>query len=391
MRGFLQPFRLKSLLESTILPLLTARAGASLKGDLAAYASAAITQNRDTWRWTMTSRTGPGQNENLPARARVVIIGGGVIGTSVAYHLAKLGWTDVVLLEQHTLTSGTTWHAAGLVVSGGMTTDTLAWMAKYWRDLFEILEEETGLSTGFRPVGYLQTASRDERAHKLRREADFMRLMGIEREEVSPAEVAAMWPQLDASEVIAGFYTANEGRADPGNVALSLAKGARISGVKIFENVRVTDVTSEEDRVTGVVTDRGSIEAEYVVNCAGMWAKELGAMAGVSVPLQAIEHAYLISEPFDGVSPDLPIFEDPDRFAYYKEEVGGIMVGLFEPVSAPWSLDRIPDNFNFGEIPSNWERLAPFLELAMEILPELEKLDAQLNGYCNSIRWGYCL
>jgi 4-methylaminobutanoate oxidase (formaldehyde-forming) len=304
----------------------------------------------------------------------VVIIGGGVIGTSVAYHLTKLGWNDVVLLEQHTLTSGTTWHAAGLVVSGGMTTDTLAWMAKYSRDLFEVLEEETGLSTGFRPVGYLQTASRDERAHKLRREADFMRLMGIEREEISPAEVAAMWPQLDASEVIAGFYTANEGRADPGNVALSLAKGARMSGVRIFENVRVTDVTREQDRVTGVVTDRGSIETEYVVNCAGMWAKELGAMAGVSVPLQAIEHAYLISEPFDGVSPDLPIFEDPDRFAYYKEEVGGIMVGLFEPVSAPWSLDRIPDSFNFGEIPSNWDRLAPFLELAMEILPDLENV-----------------
>jgi 4-methylaminobutanoate oxidase (formaldehyde-forming) len=303
-----------------------------------------------------------------------VIIGGGVIGASVAYHLTKLGWNDVVLLERHRLTSGTTWHAAGLVVSGGMTTDTLAWMAKYSRDLFEGLEEETGLSTGFRPVGYLQTASREERAHKLRREADFMRLMGIEREEISPAEVAAMWPQLDASEVISGFYTANEGRADPVNVALSLAKGARMGGVKIFEDVSVTGATREGDRVTGVITDKGSIEAEYVVNCAGMWAKEVGAMAGVSVPLQAIEHAYLISEPFDSVSPDLPIFEDPDRFAYYKEEVGGIMVGLFEPASAPWSLDKIPDNFNFGEIPSNWERLAPFLELAMEILPDLENV-----------------
>jgi 4-methylaminobutanoate oxidase (formaldehyde-forming) len=303
-----------------------------------------------------------------------VIIGGGVIGASVAYHLTKLGWKDVVLLERDRLTSGTTWHAAGLVVSGGMTTDTLAWMAKYSRDLFEVLEDETGLSTGFRPVGYLQTASREERAHKLRREADFMHLMGIHREEISPAEVAAMWPQLDASEVIAGFFTENEGRADPGNVALSLAKGARMGGVTILEGVRVVGVTHQDDRVTGVVTDRGSIEAEYVVNCAGMWAREVGAMAGVSVPLQAIEHAYLISEPFDGVSPDLPIFEDPDRFAYYKEEVGGIMVGLFEPVSAPWSLDKIPDDFSFGEIPSDWDRLAPFLELAMEILPELENV-----------------
>jgi 4-methylaminobutanoate oxidase (formaldehyde-forming) len=302
----------------------------------------------------------------------VVIIGGGVIGSSVAYHLAKLGWDDVVLLERSKLTSGTTWHAAGLVVSGGMTTQTLAWMTKYSRDLYEVLEEETGLSTGFRPVGYLQTSSSPERTHKLRREADFMRLMGIEREEVSAGEVANLWPQIDTRDVVAGFYTANEGRADPANVAMSLAKGARMGGVRIFEDTPVVGVTTEGDRVTGVVTDHGAIEAEYVVNCAGMWAKEVGAMAGVSVALQAIEHAYLITEPFEGVSPDLPIFEDPDRFAYYREETGGLMVGLFEPVSAPWSLDRIPENFSFGEIPSNWDRLGPFLETAMETLPALE-------------------
>ena len=169
-----------------------------------------------------------GFSSSTPGRAQVVIIGGGIIGNSVAYHLTKLGWNDVVLLERDRLTSGTTWHAAGLVVSGGMTTQTLAWMAKYSRDLYEVLEEETGLSTGFRPVGYLQTASTKERAHKLRREADFMRLMGIDREEISSAEVAALWPQIDASKVITGFYTANEGRADPYNVAMSLAKGARL-------------------------------------------------------------------------------------------------------------------------------------------------------------------
>jgi 4-methylaminobutanoate oxidase (formaldehyde-forming) len=308
----------------------------------------------------------------LPDRARVAIIGGGVIGASVAYHLAKLGWGDVVLLERDKLTSGTTWHAAGLVVSGGMTTQTLAWMAKYSRDLFEVLEEETGLSTGFRPVGYLQTASSKERTHKLRREADFLRLMGIEREEISAAEVADLWPQIDTRDVAAGFFTANEGRADPAGVAMSLAKGARMGGVRIFEDTPVIGIAKQGDRVTGVVTHQGTIEAEYVVNCAGMWAKEVGAMAGVAVPLQAIEHAYLISEPFEGVSRDLPIFEDPDRFAYYREETGGIMVGLFEPVSAPWSLEGIPDNFSFGEIPSNWDRLAPFLERAMDILPALE-------------------
>ena len=307
----------------------------------------------------------------IPSRARVVVVGGGVIGSSVAYHLTKLGWGDVLIVEQHKLTAGTTWHAAGLIVSGGMTTETLAWMTKYSRDLYETLEEETGLSTGFRPVGYIQTAARPERLHKLRREADFLRVMGIEREEISKSEVAALWPQLDVSDVMAGFYTAKEGRADPANVAMSLAKGARLGGATVIEGVRVTGFTTEKGRVTGVLTDHGPIEAEFVVNCAGMWARQLGALAGVSVPLQACEHAYLISEPIEGVSPDLPILEDPDRYSYYREETGGLMVGLFEPLSDPWSLDGVPDDFSFGEIPSNWDRLAPFLELAMETLPIL--------------------
>ncbi len=308
---------------------------------------------------------------DLPDRARVVIIGGGVIGTSVAYHLAKLGWTDVVLLERDQLTSGTTWHAAGLIVSGGMTTETLAWMTKYSTDLYRGLEDETGLSTGFRAVGYLQTASNAERLHKLRREADFLQLMGIDREEVSAREVADLWPHIDPTDVLGGFFTASEGRADPYNVAMSLAAGARARGVRIVQGAPVTGIVQRGGRVVGVETASGFIEAEYVVNCAGMWARQIGALAGVSVPLQAIEHAYLITEPFEGVSPDLPIFEDPDRFAYYREETGGLMVGLFEPVAAPWSTERIPDDFSFGEIPSNWDRLAPFLEYAMEILPGL--------------------
>ena len=307
----------------------------------------------------------------LPDRARVVIIGGGVIGCSVAYHLAKRGWTDVVLLERDQLTSGTTWHAAGLIVSGGMTTETLAWMTKYSTELYARLEEETGHSTGFTPVGYVQTASNAERMGKLRREADFLRLMGIEREEIGQREVADLWPLIDASDVIGGFYTASEGRADPYNVALSLAAGARALGVRIVQRVPVTGITRRGGRVAGVVTPEGEIEAEYVVNCAGMWARQVGALAGVSVPLQAVEHAYLITEPLEGVSPDLPIFEDPDRFAYYREETGGLMVGLFEPVAAPWSVEAIPADFSFGEIPSDWDRLTPFLEYAMEILPRV--------------------
>jgi 4-methylaminobutanoate oxidase (formaldehyde-forming) len=315
----------------------------------------------------------PQGSSDLPDRAQVVIIGGGVIGTSVAYHLAALGWTDVVLLERDRLTSGTTWHAAGLVVSGGMTTETLAWMTKYSTDLYARLEDETGHSTGFRPVGYLQTAGNLERLDKLRREADFLGLMGIERHEVSVPEIVDLWPHLDPSRVIGGFFTPSEGRADPYNVAMALAAGARARDVRIVQGAPVTGITREDGRVTGVVTERGAIEAEYVVNCAGMWARQVGAMAGVAVPLQAIEHAYLITEPF-GVSPDLPIFEEPDRFAYYREETGGLMVGLFEPVAAPWHPDGIPADFSFGEVTSNVDRLAPFLADAMEIIPGLDEV-----------------
>jgi len=310
-------------------------------------------------------------SQQLPDRAQIVIIGGGVIGSSVAYHLVKLGRTDVVLLERNKLTSGTTWHAAGLIVSGGMTSETSAWMARYTRELYERIEEETGLSTGFRPVGYVQTGASPDRIDKLRREADFLRGMGIEREEISAAEVRELWPMLDVADLIAGFYTANEGRADPANCAMSMAKGARMGGARIIEDAAVTGFDLRDGRVTGVRTSRGEIECDLVVNCGGMWARQIGAMAGVAVPLQAAEHAYLITDQIDSTDPDMPILEDPDRFAYYREETGGLMVGLFEPVAAPWSIDGVPDDFSFGAIPNDWDRLAPFLEAAMEPLPVL--------------------
>ncbi|MCP3977494.1 MAG: FAD-dependent oxidoreductase [bacterium] len=309
----------------------------------------------------------------LPDRAQVVIVGGGVIGASVAYHLTKLGWTDVVLIERDKLTSGTTWHAAGLIVSGGMTTETSAWMARYTRELYEVLEEETGLSTGFNPIGYLQTGATPDRIDKLRREADFLRCVGIEREEISPAEVQNLWPILDASDVMAGFYTANEGQADPANCAMSLAKGARMAGVRIIEDTPATGFVIDKGRIKSVKTKRGDIECEHVVNCAGAWARQLGAMAGVSVPLQAAEHAYLITDQIEGIEV-MPILEDPDRYAYYRVEAGGLMVGLFEPLAAPWSVKGVPEDFSFGEIPNDWDRLAPFLESAMEPLPVLQEV-----------------
>jgi len=276
---------------------------------------------------------------HVPTQAQVVIIGGGVIGCSVAYHLTKLGWRDVVLLEQTQLTAGTTWHAAGLIVSG-FSTETDIHMATYTRDLYERLGEETGQDTGFKAVGYLQVASNSERMENLRRRADYCRAYGVSTEEISATEVKKMWPLFYTGDILAGFYTAEDGRTNPIDTTVALAKGARMGGARILEGARVTGIKQSRGRVTGVITDRGEIEAEYVVNCGGMWARELGQMAGVHVPLHAAEHYYLITEPIEGMRPDMPIVEDPDLFAYYRDEMGGLMIGLFEPVAKPWGMAK---------------------------------------------------
>jgi glycine cleavage system aminomethyltransferase T/glycine/D-amino acid oxidase-like deaminating enzyme len=305
---------------------------------------------------------------SLPTQAQVVVIGGGVIGCSVAYHLTKLGWRDVVLLERTQLTAGTTWHAAGLIVSG-FTSETEMYMAKYSRDLYERLGEETGQETGFKAVGYMQIASNPNRLDSLRRRADYCRKYGVPTEEISAAEVKEMWPLFNTDDIIAGFYTANDGRVNPIDVTMALAKGARMGGARILEETAVIGIKQDKGRVTGVVTGKGEIKAEYVVNCAGMWARELGKMAGVMVPLHAAEHYYLITEPIEGMRRDMPIVEDPDLFAYYRDEMGGLMLGLFEPVAKPWGMGGIPQAFSFGEIPPDWERMMPHLELAMERIP----------------------
>ncbi len=307
-------------------------------------------------------------NGSLPAHAQVVIVGGGVIGCSVAYHLTKLGWKDVVLLEQTQLTAGTTWHAAGLIVSG-FSTETTINMAKYTRDLIEKLGEETGQETGFRPVGYLQTASSPSKVDSLRRRMDFSRCYGVMTEEISVAEIKDMWPLFDTVNLMAGFYTASDGRCNPIDTTIALAKGAKMGGATICEETRVTGINKKNGRVTGVVTNKGEIEAEYVINCGGMWARELGKMAGVNVPLHAAEHYYLITEPIEGMHKNLPIVEDPDLFAYYREEMGGLMLGMFEPVGGPWGMDGIPEGFSFGEIAPDWDRLGPYLEAAMNRIP----------------------
>jgi 4-methylaminobutanoate oxidase (formaldehyde-forming) len=304
----------------------------------------------------------------LPSHARVVIIGGGVIGCSIAYHLAKLGVRDVVLLERRQLTSGTTWHAAGLLTTL-RDTETQTRLAKYTQDLYRRLEAETGQATGLIGCGSIQLAKTAAKAHEMRRGVNLAKGFGVEAQEISPAEVRALWPLADVTDLVAAFHFPHDARANPTDVTQALAKGARAGGVRIIENLKVTGILSAEGAVTGVITDAGAIRAETVVNCAGMWAREVGLLAGVNVPLQAAEHYYLISEPVAGVHPLLPILRDPGNSAYIREEAGKIMVGLFEAVAAPWSLERIPEDFCFGEIAPDWERMTPVIEQAMQRVP----------------------
>src|SRR5277367_6381201 len=322
----------------------------------------------------MTERS----DRTLPDRAQVVIIGGGVIGCSIAYHLAHLGWRDVVLVERDALTAGTTWHAAGLITSAGMTDETALFMSRYSRDLYARLEQETGHSTGFRPVGHVSIATNPIRLEALRRESEFVRGFGVADEEISATELAAMWPLLDVSDVLAGFLVADEGRADPVGVATSLAKGATALGVRIVPGVTVERVETRGTQVTGVLTDHGRIETEIVVNAAGMWARQLGARNNVTIPLQAAEHYYLLTDAVPGMSPDLAVIEDPDRYGYYRPEGDGMLVGLFEPVAAPWSLDGVPGDASFTTLPPDWDRLGPYLGPALDRIPSLADVGVRL-------------
>jgi glycine cleavage system aminomethyltransferase T/glycine/D-amino acid oxidase-like deaminating enzyme len=305
----------------------------------------------------------------IPSRARVVIIGGGIIGTSIAYHLGHLGWSDTVLLERDRLTSGTTWHAAGLMVTYGSLSETSTSMRQYSRDLYSRLEAETGLATGFMPVGFIEAAADDDRLEEYRRVAAFNRHLGVDVHEISPAEIAELFPPAKVDDLKAGFYVKEDGRVNPVDVTMSLAKGARMQGVQLIEGVAATKVLTKNGRVVGVETEIGDIECDYVVNCAGMWARQLGERNGVTIPLQASEHYYLITDRIDGLDPALPVFEDPASYGYYRPEGDGLMIGLFEPVCAPWKIDGIPSDFSFGELPPDWDRMGPYLEKAMARVP----------------------
>ncbi|WP_151083422.1 GcvT family protein [Nocardioides cynanchi] len=318
---------------------------------------------------------------DLPGRARVVIIGGGVIGCSVAYHLAHEGWTDVVVLERDRLTSGTTWHAAGLMTCFGSTSETSTGIRLYSRDLYARLEAETGVSTGFKPVGLIEAAADADRQHEYRRVAAFQRHFGLEVEEIGPQEMSDLFPWAKTDDLLSGFYVPGDGRVNPVDLTQSLARGAKDLGVRIVEGVRVEDVlvstgpTGGIGRVTGVrvatdsTGDTAEIEAEYVVNCTGMWARELAEKSGVVVPNQAAEHYYLITDTIEGLDPNAPVFEDPAAHGYYREEGGGMMVGLFEPRAAAWAVDGIPAGTSFTTLKPDWDRMSPFLETAMARVP----------------------
>ncbi len=305
----------------------------------------------------------------FPTRARVVVIGGGIIGVSVAYHLAELGWTDVVVCERDKLTSGTTWHAAGLMVTFGSLSSTSTEMRIYTRDLYTRLEAETGLSTGFKPVGFVELAADEDRLEEYRRVAAFNRHLGVDVHEISPAVVADLFPLARTDDLLAGFYVPDDGRVNPVDATMSLAAGARQRGVTIAQNTPVTGLLTGRGTVTGVQTPTGAIEADYVVNCTGMWARQLGEDHGVKIPLQAAEHYYLITDEIEGLDPSWPVIEDPSSYGYYREEVGGLMIGLFEPECAPWNVEAIPDSFSFGEIQPDWDRMGSYLEKAMDRVP----------------------
>ena len=305
----------------------------------------------------------------LPKNAQVVIVGGGIIGCSVAYHLADMGWKDIVLLERDQLTSGTTWHAAGLMTTFGSTSETSIEMRKYTRNLCARLEEETGQATGFKPVGFIEVAADKDRLEEFRRVATFNRWHGIDVDEISPKEVKDLFPLANVKDIQAGFYAKTDGRVNPVDLTMALSKGAKMKGVKIIQKLSATGVLTKNKQVTGVTTNLGNIKAEYVVNCAGMWAREFGEVCGVNIPNQAAEHYYLITEELKDIPKDLPILEDPSCHAYYREESGGIMIGLFEPDCAPWKVEGIPKDFSFGEIPPDWDRMTPFLEKAMSRIP----------------------
>ena len=311
---------------------------------------------------------------SLPDHARVVIIGGGVIGSSIAYHLAKKGWSDVVLMERKRLTSGTTWHAAGLIAqlraSANMTK-----LAKYSQELYVGLEEETGVATGCRWCGSMTVALTEARKEELLRQASMARAFGVEVHEISPQEVADKYPNLKVDDITQALWLPSDGQGDPANITQALAKGARQRGAKTFEGTKVTKIHKTNGKVTGVdweteKGEQGHTTCEQIVIASGMWSHEVGKMAGVNIPLHACEHFYIVTEGIDGLG-QLPVLRVPDECAYYKEDAGKILLGAFEPEAKPWGMNGIPESFEFDQLQEDFDHFEPILEQAVERFPTL--------------------
>ncbi len=325
----------------------------------------------------------------LPTHARIVIVGGGIAGCSTAYHLAALGEKDVLVLEQGKLTCGTTWHAAGLV--GQMRPNrTMTRMSKYGIELYATLEAETGLATGWKQCGSVNVAGTRERMMVLRKQLALARSFGVECEEISPARAGELFPVLRTDDLAGAIWIPGDGKANPADLTMSLAKGARMRGVKIVEDGEVLAVLRESGaggpRTTGLRVrhdgDEVEIACEIVVNCAGQWARQFGALAGVNVPLWSAEHFYIVTDRIDGVHPMLPVLRDPDGCIYFKEEVGGLLMGGFEPKAKPWTVDPIPATFQFQLLDEDWDQFEPLMTAAIHRTPCLEtaKIKMLLNG-----------
>ncbi|MGC4111896.1 MAG: FAD-dependent oxidoreductase [Nocardioides sp.] len=312
---------------------------------------------------------------DLPSQSRVVVVGGGVIGCSVAYHLTRLGWTDVLLLEQGRLSGGTTWHAAGLV--GPLrATEAGTRLVQYSAELYASLESETGLSTGYRNVGGVIVARTEDRMTQLRRTAANAVAYDLDCELVDPDRARELWPPMQVDDLLGAIWLPGDGKVNPADLTQSLARGARLGGARVVEGVRVTGFDVADGpagpRVTGVRTDQGDVACEVVVNCAGQWAKALGDLAGVTVPLHSAEHFYVVTEAVEGTHPDLPIMRDPDGWTYFKEEVGGLVVGGFEPDAKPWRAPSdLPYPFEFQLLEEDWEHFGPLMEQAIVRIPAL--------------------
>ena len=309
--------------------------------------------------------------QNFPTQADVVVIGGGIIGCSTAYHLAKDHKLNVVLLEQNKLTSGSTWHAAGLV--GQLRSSaSITQVLKYSVDLYKKLDAETGLATGWKMTGCLRLANNENRWIEYKRLATTAQSFGMEMHLLSPAEVKKMWPLMNVDDLVGASFLPTDGQASPSDIAQSLAKGARMHGAKLIEGARVTSFDIEDGRVTAVNTNQGKIACEKVVNCGGQWARQIGAMAGVSVPLQPVKHQYVITEKVEGLATDVATIRDPDRRTYFKEEVGGLVFGGYEPDPIAWTQGDVPDNFEFQLFEDDWDHFEQHMSQALYRVPALE-------------------